>query len=283
MNIAAPSAPVPRALTIAGSDVTGGAGLEADLKMFEEYGVFGAAVVTCVVTFDPRIGWGHVIDFLDPAVVERQIESALAVADYDVVKSGMLGSTESALLLADKLRENHRPYVFDPVLVCKGSGTMVDLRQLFLDNLVPQADVITPNLEEAAILSGVGTIDSLYRLKDAARAIHDLGAGAVVAKGGARLGGADAVDVFFDGDQLLTLRSAKVHNDLVNGAGCSFASSIAAGLAQGLNPLDATVKAKEVVAHAIAGHLPNATGVSSMLHSAARLYPAPGLSVRVED
>lgn len=274
--------PVPRALTVAGSDVTGGAGLEADLKMFEEYGVFGTAVLTCIVTFDPNAGWDHHIDFMEPDVVARQLESALSVADFDVIKSGMLGSVESALLLAEKLRDDPRPYVFDPVLVCKGSGTMVDLRQLFIDNLVPQADVITPNLEEAAILSGVESIDSLEDLQEAARIIHGLGAKAVVAKGGARLGGDDALDVFYDGSTMVTLRTPKVHNELVNGAGCSFASSIAAGLATGLTPLEAAIKAKEVVAHAIAGHLPNATPVSSVLHPAARVYPAGGVSVTTD-
>lgn len=110
----------PRALTIAGSDVSGGAGIEADLKMFQESGVFGTAVLTCIVTFDPENDFGHALDFMEPDTVQRQLDSTLAVHRFDVLKSGMLGSVESALVLAERLRTNELPYVFDPVLVCKG-------------------------------------------------------------------------------------------------------------------------------------------------------------------
>ncbi|MDN5774464.1 MAG: PfkB family carbohydrate kinase [Brevibacterium aurantiacum] len=271
-----------KVLTIAGSDVSGGAGLEADLKMFEEYGAFGTAAVTCIVTFDPNDGFSHVIEFIDPEVVTRQLESTLAVHTFDAIKSGMLGSVENALVLAQKLKTNELPYVFDPVLVCKGAGTMVDLKDLFVDNLVPLATVITPNLEEAATLAGLEPIDSVEGMVEAAKIIHAQGAKNVVVKGGARLAGEDAIDIVFDGESITTLRSRKVNEKLVNGAGCSFASSIAAGIATGLSIQDAVVSAKEKVAHGIANCLDNATGVASLFHPAARTQPSPEVRVTVD-
>lgn len=271
-----------KVLTIAGSDVSGGAGLEADLKMFEEYGAFGTAAVTCIVTFDPAEGFSHVIEFIDPEVVTRQLESTLAVHKFDALKSGMLGSVENALVLAEKLKTNELPYVFDPVLVCKGAGTMVDLKDLFVDNLVPLATVITPNLEEAATLADLDPIDSVEGMIEAAKVIHAQGATNVVVKGGARLAGDDAIDILFDGEKVTTLRSRKVNEKLVNGAGCSFASSIAAGIATGLSIQDAVVSAKEKVAHGIANCLDNATGVASLFHPAARTQPSPDVVVSVD-
>lgn len=259
----------PRALTIAGSDVSGGAGLEADLKMFQESGVFGTAVVTCIVTFDPANEFGHVIDFVDADLVNRQLDSTLNVHRFDVLKSGMLGSVESALVLADRLRANHLPYVFDPVLVCKGAGTMVDLKDLFVENLVPQATVITPNLEEAATLTGASALESVDDMIAAARQIHAQGATNVVVKGGARLAGSEAVDVLFDGQTVTTFTSAKIADHLVNGAGCSFASTIAGELAKGRAVVDAVAHAKQRVTHGISTALDNAIGVDSLF------YPGP--------
>ncbi|WP_309130218.1 PfkB family carbohydrate kinase [Brevibacterium sp.] len=272
-----------KVLTIAGSDVSGGAGLEADLKMFEEYGAFGTAVVTCIVTFDPAADYGHVLEFIDPEVVNRQLESALSVHEFQAIKSGMLGSVDSALVLARELRTNELPYVFDPVLVCKGAGTMVDLKDLFVENLVPLATVITPNLEEAATLAGLDPIDSVQGMIEAARIIHAQGAQNVVVKGGARLAGEDAIDVLYDGETATILRSRKVHEKLVNGAGCSFASSIAAGIATGMSIREAVIAAKEQVAHGIAGCLDNATGVASLFHPAARTTPSSEVVVTVDE
>ncbi|WP_291794251.1 PfkB family carbohydrate kinase [Brevibacterium sp.] len=283
------TASVPRVLTIAGSDVSGGAGLEADLKMFDEYGAFGAAVVTCIVTFDPEADFVHVVSFLETEEIVRQLESTMRIHEFSALKSGMLGSVDSALELARRLRVQRElaeplPYVFDPVLVCKGSGTMVDLTDLFVENLVPLATVITPNLEEAATLTGMEPLTSVEDMIKAARRLHAMGAENVVVKGGARLAGEDAVDVLLEGDseRISVLTSRKTHNKLVNGAGCSFASSIAAGLATGLTVAEAVRTAKEKVAHAIAASLPNAIGVDSLFHPAARVRPHPDVAVSVE-
>ncbi|NUL60905.1 hydroxymethylpyrimidine/phosphomethylpyrimidine kinase [Brevibacterium luteolum] len=269
----------PRGLTVAGLDVSGGAGLGADMKMFEEYGVFSAAVITCVVTFDPDNGFYHSAEFQDADFIRQQLDSTLAIHDYDVIKSGMVGSVDSALVLADRLKNNHLPYVFDPVLVCKGTGSMVDLKDLFIENLVPLATVITPNLEEAATLAGAAELTNVDEMAEAAKAIHAMGADNVVVKGGARLDSDEAIDVLYDGETLTTFSSQKITNDLVNGAGCSFAAAIAAGLATGLSVPEAVRKSKETVAHGIAAAAANATGVGSLLHPAARCCPHEGIVV----
>ncbi|GAA1360813.1 PfkB family carbohydrate kinase [Brevibacterium luteolum] len=269
----------PRGLTVAGLDVSGGAGLGADMKMFEEYGVFSAAVITCVVTFDPDNGFYHSAEFQDADFIRQQLDSTLTIHDYDVIKSGMVGSVDSALVLADRLKNNHLPYVFDPVLVCKGTGSMVDLKDLFIENLVPLATVITPNLEEAATLVGAAELTNVDEMAEAAKAIHAMGADNVVVKGGARLDTDEAIDVLYDGQTLTTFSSKKITNDLVNGAGCSFAAAIAAGLATGLSVPEAVRKSKETVAHGIGAAVPNATGVGSLLHPAARCYRHEGIVV----
>ncbi|MDN5662051.1 MAG: PfkB family carbohydrate kinase, partial [Brevibacterium aurantiacum] len=142
--------------------------------------------------------------------------------------------------------------------------------------------VITPNLEEAATLADLDPIDSIEGMIEAAKIIHSQGAKNVVVKGGARLAGEDAIDIVFDGESITTLRSRKVNEKLVNGAGCSFASSIAAGIATGLSIQDAVVSAKEKVAHGIANCLDNATGVASLFHPAARTQPSPEVRVTVD-
>lgn len=271
-----------RALTVAGSDVSGGAGLAADLKMFNEYGVFGASVITCIVTFDPAEGFDHTIDFTTPESVIRQFDSTLGIHRFHAVKSGMLGSVDTAPMLAQRLRDIDAPYVFDPVLTYKGTGKgVIDLSQMMLETYVPAASVMTPNLDEAAKLVGSDSLDSVDDMTAAAKQLHALGAASVVVKGGARFPGPDAVDVFYDGSEVHVLRSRKVNDELVNGAGCSFASSIAAGLALGHRALDAVVSAKVKVAHGIARSMPNAMGVNSMFHPAARVWPHPDVSVTV--
>lgn len=270
-----------RALTFAGLDVSGGAGLSADLKMFEEYGVFGATVETCIVSFNPANNFVHDIEFIPEDVVTRQLTSALGLHTFDVIKSGMLGSVENALVLSDHVAKKDIPYVFDPVLVCKGAGTMVDLKDLFIDKFLPYATVVTPNLEEAATLVGAEELTSVDDMVEAARTIRRYGAENVAIKGGARLAGDNAIDVVLANDSVTVLTSPKVNDKMVNGAGCSFASSIAAGLALGDNVVDAATRAKERVAHGIAQALDNPTGVRSLFHPAWRTHPTTGITVTV--
>ncbi|WGW13698.1 bifunctional hydroxymethylpyrimidine kinase/phosphomethylpyrimidine kinase [Saxibacter everestensis] len=272
---------VKRALTVAGSDTSGGAGIQADLKVFEEHGIFGTTALTSIVTYDPANELHHDIDFVDSAVIEKQLTSAFALHAFDGVKSGMLGSTETVTLLAAALhRAEGVRYVLDPVLVCKGQGMMVDLKQAFLDELLPQASVVTPNLQEAAALVGAESIDTVNEMRDVARELHSRGAKAVMVKGGARLAGNQAVDVLYDGEEFTVFTSPKLGDLMVNGAGCSLAAAITSELALGSDVRTAVERAKAFVTHAIAGHISNASSVDSVYHAAARLSPSEDVNVQ---
>ncbi|GAB3568465.1 bifunctional hydroxymethylpyrimidine kinase/phosphomethylpyrimidine kinase [Spelaeicoccus albus] len=274
---------VTTALTVAGSDTSGGAGLQADLKTFEEFGVYGVSAITSIVTYAPDRGFIHDLDFIAPDVLIKQLRSAFALHDFGVVKSGMLGTAENVSLLASALRDSDAPFVFDPVLACKGQGEMVDLKQSFVDELVPAAAVITPNLDEAAQLTGMDPLTGIDDMKQAAAALHARGADAVLVKGGARLDGDAAVDILFDGRVYTAFDTPKLGRLMVNGAGCSLASAIAAGIALG-NDVPTSVKnAKEYVTHAIAAHTPNASGVDSVWHAASRLAPSTGVEVTAKS
>lgn len=270
---------VTTALTVAGSDTTGGAGLQADLKTFEEFGVYGVSAITSIVTYSPDQEFVHDLDFIPPAVLHKQLRSAFALHEFAVVKSGMLGTAENVSLLASALRGSDAPFVFDPVLACKGQGEMVDLKQSFADELVPAAAVMTPNLDEAAELTGMDPLSGIDDMKRAAAALHARGADAVLVKGGARLEGDAAVDILFDGRDYTAFDTPKLGTLMVNGAGCSLASAIAAGIALGNDVVTAVKNAKAHVTHAIAAHIPNASGVDSVWHAASRLAPSSGVDV----
>jgi pyridoxine kinase len=259
-------------LTIAGSEATGGAGAQADLKTFQELGVFGIANLTCIVSFDPNDNWNHRFVPLDQQVIADQLEATTAayspaaatpsvpgrpvldrpVLDrpvLDTVKIGMLGSpatigTVAAALVAGRFRH----VVLDPVLICKGQepGHALDTDQALKARILPLATFVTPNHFEAESLSGLAITD-LESLKAAAVRIHELSGVTVLAKGGVRLEGPDAVDVYYDGETLEVLSAPKVGELAVSGAGCSLAAAVTAELAKGATPLEAARTAKDFV------------------------------------
>jgi pyridoxine kinase len=257
---------------IAGSEATGGAGAQADLKTFQELGVFGIANLTCIVSFDPNDNWNHRFVPADQQVIADQLEATTAaygpaaaapsvpgrpvldrpVLDrpvLDTVKIGMLGSpatigTVAAALAAGRFRH----VVLDPVLICKGQepGHALDTDQALKARILPLATFVTPNHFEAESLSGLAITD-LESLKAAAVRIHELSGAAVLAKGGVRLDGPDAVDVYYDGETLEVLSAPKVGEVAVSGAGCSLAAAVTAELAKGATPLEAARTAKDFV------------------------------------
>jgi len=246
------------AYVIAGSEATGGAGLQVDLKTFQELGVYGVGTITCIVSFDPADGWNHRFVPIDPGVIADQIEAATAAHDLDVVKIGMLGTPATIDTVAAALRERTwRHVVLDPVLICKGQepGAALDTDTALREQILPQATVVTPNLFEARILSGLERIDDVHDLTESAHRIHGLGPQYVVAKGGVELPGPDAVDVLFDGEEVTVLRSPKVGSERVSGAGCTLAAAITAELAKGAAVADAVAFAKEFTAAGIAGRV----------------------------
>lgn len=246
------------AYVIAGSEATGGAGLQADLKTFQELGVYGLGTITCIVSFDPKNGWGHRFVPVDAQVIADQIEAATAAHELDVVKIGMLGTPATIATVASALNEQRwRHVVLDPVLICKGQepGAALDTDTALREQILPLATVITPNMFETRILSGMESIDSVDALIEAAKRIHDLGPQYVVAKGGVELPGDDAVDVFYDGEEVTVLRAPKVGSERVSGAGCTLAAAITAELAKGAAVADAVAFAKEFTTAGIAGRV----------------------------
>ncbi|WP_152398176.1 pyridoxine/pyridoxal/pyridoxamine kinase [Paenibacillus cellulositrophicus] len=243
-----------KTLTIAGSDSSGGAGIQADLKTFEEYGTYGFSALTTIVTMDPDNGWHHNVYPVDSALVAEQLKTVFAGGPVDAMKTGMLGSVDIVRVAEQAIKSNQQKnVVIDPVMVCKGEDEVLnpESAEAIRDLLLPLATVVTPNLFEAGVLSGMGKLTSIEEMKEAARKIHGLGAQNVVVKGGKALGGDRAIDVFFDGKDFTVLETDKIEPAYNHGAGCTFAAAITGGLANGLSVAEAVAKAKDFVSAAI--------------------------------
>ena len=239
------------AMTIAGSEATGGAGAQADLKTFQELGVFGSVALTCIVSFDPKDNWNHRFVPVPTEVIGDQIEAICS--DYPTqlttTKLGMMGSVATIETVAASLKTHTWDnIVLDPVLICKGQepGAAQDTDEALKATLLPLATFVTPNHFEAEQLSGL-TITDEASLIDAAKAIYDHCGAAVLAKGGVRLEGDDAIDVFYAGDDVHVLREPKIGEHAVSGAGCTLAAAVTAELAKGASALEAAQRAKEFV------------------------------------
>jgi pyridoxine kinase len=237
--------------TIAGSDASGGAGLEADLKTFEEYGVYGMTAVTLVATMDPNNGWAHAVFPLDENTLRSQLETIFKGVGVDAVKTGMLGTPYAVNLASEYIRDYKvERYVLDPVMVCKGANEALNpgLNDLLAEKLLPLALVVTPNLFEAGQLAGMNTPETLDGMKAAVKRIYERGAKNVFIKGGSKLEGAtSAVDLFFDGTDFNLVDGALIATKWTHGAGCTTAAAIAAGLASGLDPYEAVSRAKKFI------------------------------------
>ena len=241
------------ALTIAGSDSSGGAGIQADLKTFAALGVFGASAVTAL-TAQNTTGVRDVHG-VPVANVVAQVEAVLDDLDVRAVKTGMLGTAEVVRAVAG-LSDRLPHLVVDPVMVASSGARLLEqsAEQAYVDALLPRAAVLTPNLHEAQVLLGA-SITTLDEQREAARALGALGPRAVLVKGGHAVTGVgdEAVDVLWDGSRLLELRSPRVAGTNDHGTGCSLASAIAAGLARGDDVGTAVAAAKAYVARALAG------------------------------
>lgn len=259
------------AFTIAGSEATGGAGFQADLKTFQQLGVYGLGALTCIVSFDPKNNWGHRFVPVDPQVIADQIEAATAAHDLDVVKIGMLGTVPTIETVAAALKkQSWRQVVLDPVLICKGQepGAALDTDNALKELILPLATVVTPNLFEATALSGREAITSVEELEDAARAIADNNQVSVLAKGGVELPGPDAVDVFWDGKEMHRFATPKIGQERVSGAGCTLAAALTANLARGLEGAAAAEAAKAFVTRGIEARLSAHTPFTSVWQGA---------------
>lgn len=246
-------------MTIAGSDSGGGAGIQADLATFAAYGVWGTAAVTAVTAQNPggvRGSWA-----LPPETVAAQIAAVSEAYQVGAFKTGMLADASVIRAVAAAL-PGGVPLVVDPVMVAT-SGTRLlarDALDVLVDDLLSRAAVVTPNLPEAGVLAGF-PVRSMDGMRAAGAAVLAMGAAAVVVKGG-HLEGAPA-DLFMDADGEVLLSGLR-HPYAVHGTGCCFSAALAAGLALGMSPRDAFVRAKSFIEGAIAHAVPDLQGRRSV-------------------
>lgn len=243
-----------KALTIAGSDTSGGAGMEADLKTFEELGVYGMTALTCIVAQDPFADWFHNVYPVDMPIIEKQLITILDGIGIDAMKTGMLGSAALVQLVADTIDKYHlKNVVIDPVMVCKGIDDIMipEAAAAIKELLVKRCDIITPNTIEAAYLAGMDSVKTIDDIKKAAVIIKDLGAQYVVIKGGERMENNEAVDIFYDGNNFVEMAVKKIYPSYNHGAGCTYSAAITAGLANGLTMVEAVKQAKNFVTAAL--------------------------------
>ena len=270
-----------KTLTIAGSDTSGGAGIQADLKAFQEHGTYGMTALTVVVTMDPDNGWRHGVHALPTDVLQAQIKTALSTG-VDAIKTGMLASEEMIQIAGEAIKASNTDFVvIDPVMVCKGEDEVLNPGNTtaMIEYLLPYATVITPNLFEAGQLAGTGTPKTIEEMKVAAVKIHELGAKNIVIKGGKALATEKAVDLFYNGTDFKLLETEKVASTYNHGAGCTFAASICANLANGLSVEEAVIEAKAFAAAGIQHGWALNEYVGPVMHGAKTRFGAPAVTV----
>ncbi len=255
---------VPKALTIAGSDSGGGAGIQADLKTFSAFRVFGMSVVTAV-TAQNSVGIQGVVS-LPPAFVGQQIDAVLFDFGADVVKIGMLGTAPIIAEVADRLRAHGtEPIVLDPVMVATAGGSLLEpsAGEALVKELLPLAHVVTPNLHEAGTLAGM-TVETEAEMEEAARRIQALGARTVLVTGGHLKDG--ATDILWTGREFTRFAGPRVESTTTHGTGCTFSAAIAAGLARRQSLGDAIREAKAYVTAALREGFQPGRGVGVLRH-----------------
>ena len=238
-------------MTIAGSDSGGGAGIQADLRTFAFHCVHGTCAITCI-TAQNTLGVTRV-DALPPASVVAQIQTVVEDIGVQAVKTGMLLNQEIINAVAQQLEALAvNKLVIDPVMVSRTGAQLIDDAAVatMRDKLIPLASIVTPNRYEVQILTGL-EMNSLDDMKAAAERIYQLGAKAVLIKGGGMAGDLRGVDIWFDGDQMETLTTTVVDTTNTHGTGCTLAAAIAANLALSQERRWAVQQAKEYVTTAL--------------------------------
>ena len=256
---------MPTALSIAGSDSGGGAGIQADLKTFAAHGVYGVCAVTAV-TAQNTLGV-TAVERISPGIVAAQIEAVIADFDVKAIKTGMLASRAIVAAVCDALpAAANIPLVIDPVLFATSGDRLLDddALELVLTRLLRGARLVTPNRREAEVLAGM-PITSTEDARRATEQIRERGVAAVVITGG-DLGGPEAVDVLDDGGTVVELRGPRLASRSTHGTGCTFAAAVTAALARGLSLDRAVAGAKQYVAGAIRHAEPLGDGYGPVNH-----------------
>lgn len=255
---------IPTAMTIAGSDSGGGAGIQADLKTFAALGVYGTSTLTAI-TAQNTVGVNAVHEIPNEIII-AQMDAVLSDIGADAVKTGMLASSSIIQCVASELQRRPAPWlVVDPVMVAKSGDVLLrqDAVEALITLLVPLASVITPNIPEAEALTGM-KIETDDQVRDAAQKFIAMGARSVVVKGGHREG--PATDLFFDGSSFHEFTSPRIETANTHGTGCTFASAIAAGLARGMSVLKSVGLAKNYVTESIRSSFPVGQGHGPLNH-----------------
>jgi len=239
---------IPKALTIAGSDSGGGAGIQADLKTFAAHGVYGTSAITAVTAQNTR----EVIAIAEvpEEVVAAQIDSVLEDIGAGAIKTGMLSSARIVATVAERIDAWGVPTVVDPVMISKSGNYLLapDAVGAVKRRLIPLSLIVTPNHYEAAELTGI-EIESDADAREAARILSDMGARIVVIKGGHRPG--EPIDLVFDGITFTELAAERVDTENTHGTGCTFSAAIAANLALGHDPIESIARAKSYLTDAL--------------------------------
>ena len=238
-----------KVLSIAGSDCSGGAGIQADLKTFSAHGVFGMSVIVSVVAENTS----RVIDIQDvtPEMIKKQIDAIFEDIEVDAVKIGMLSTPACMKAVSEKLRQ-YKPsnVIVDPVMYAKNGCPLMEETAVdsLIEFIIPLADVLTPNIPEAEKISGL-SISTVKDMEAAAVKIYEMGCKGVIIKGGHKEG--SALDVLYDGNEFTHFETERIDTKNTHGTGCTFSSAVASQLALGLSVKDAVSKAKNYVTTAI--------------------------------
>jgi hydroxymethylpyrimidine/phosphomethylpyrimidine kinase len=240
------------AVTIAGSDSSGGAGIQADLKTFSALNVYGASVITALTAQNTHGVQG--VHEVPPEFVDQQMDSVFSDLAVSAVKIGMIGVAETAEIVAENLdRFEQRRVVLDPVMIATSGDPLIDEDAIAAvrDILIPRAMLITPNLAEAALLLETGVAETVEEMAEQAEALFDYGPQAVLIKGGHQINAEEAVDIYFDGSEPARLSADLIATENTHGTGCTLSSAIAAALAHDFTLPKALAHAKAYITEAI--------------------------------
>ncbi len=259
-----------KALTIAGSDSCGGAGIQADLKTFSANYVYGMSVITAITAQNTQ-GVFAVQD-IDEDIIKAQIDAIFTDIEVDAVKIGMVSKISTIISISEKLKE-YRPknLVLDPVMISKSGYSLLkpESKSALINELIPLADIITPNIPEAEeilkeVKSKITVIDTVKDMEIAAKEIYKLGCKNVLLKGGHIKG--EAIDILYDGKEITQFYSKRINTKNTHGTGCTLSSAIASNLALGFDMKEAVKNAKDYITTAIEHSLSIGHGVGPTNH-----------------
>ena len=257
---------IPRALTIAGSDSGGGAGIQADLKTFTAFRVFGTSVITSITAQNTESVLG--IYDLPPEFVKLQIDAVLSDIGTDAAKTGMLSSEGIISAVAERVKKYRiERLVVDPVMMAKSGDRLLksESEKALIQELLPLALIVTPNLHEAEMLSEI-EVSSIADMREAAKRVKSLGPRYVLLKGGHLEQASESIDILYDGEDFYNFSSPRIETTNTHGTGCTYSAAICAGLANGLSVIEAIRGAKNYITGAIRGSFDLGKGHGPLNH-----------------